>query len=93
MSVFSGNVQANGQITSNGNFSCQYDPGQQKYTIDYNGHTTNPVPVVSPTLMSPGLSYMLYPYSGGFTMQVFRTENGVYTPVQSGFNFIVGEIV
>lgn len=87
-----GTVSSNGQITSNGNFSCQYDSNQKKYTIDYNGNTSNPIPVISPTLMTLGLSYMLNPYGGGFTVQVFSTQNGVFTPVASGFNFIVGQL-
>lgn len=92
MSNLCGTVSSNGQITSNGNFSCQYDSNQKKYTIDYNGNTNNPIPVISQTLMAPGLSYMLNPYSGGFTVQVFSNQNGVFTPVASGFNFIVGQL-
>jgi len=93
MSIKCGTVASDGKITSNGNFSCRYESDQQIYTIAYNGHVTNPVPVVSQTLMVPGLSYMLNPYSGGFTFQAFRVIDGVYTPVASGFDFVVGQIV
>lgn len=94
MSTYCGTVTTSGQITSNNNFSCQYDSGQQKYTIDYNGHVTNPVVVVSLTLQGAiGLTYMLYSYTGGFTMQVFQDVSGTQTPIASSFNFIVSELV
>lgn len=93
MSTYCGSVSSDGMITSNNNFSCQYDSGQKKSTVSYNGNVTNPSVVVSPTLQTLGLSYMLYSYSGGFTMQVFQNVSGTYTPVASSFNFIVSEIV
>ncbi|WP_046757242.1 hypothetical protein [Kordia jejudonensis] len=93
MSIFCGSVASNGQIISNNNFSCQYDSGQQKYTISYNGNVNDGASVVvSQTLQIPGLSYILYSYNNGFTMQVFQVVDGVYTPVASGFNFIVDEL-
>jgi hypothetical protein len=93
MSTYCGLVTTSGQITSNNNFSCQYDSNQKKYTVSYNGNVTNPVVVVSPTLQALGLTYMLYSYTSGFTMQVFQDVSGTQTPIASGFNFIVSEIV
>jgi hypothetical protein len=94
MSVKCGTVTSDGKITSNGNFSCQYDESQQKYTIAYNDHVTNPVPVVSLTYMATGLTSMLNSYSGGFTLQVFQPEGsqGAVYPIACSFNFIIGEI-
>ena len=93
MSTYCGTITSSGQITSNGNFSCQYDSGQQKYTIDYNGNVNAGASlVVSPTQQIPGLSYMLYPYTNGFTLQVFQDVNGVFTPVASSSDFIVKEL-
>lgn len=94
MSNFGGIVSSNGSLDAdNGKFTCQYDQGQQKYTIAYNGKVSGESAVIaSPTLQVPGLSYMLYSYTGGFTMQVFQDINGVYTPVASSFNFIVKEV-
>lgn len=85
-------VTAQGQITSNGNFSCQWDANNSAYVIDYNGSVTNPVPVVSLTGQNPTLSYMLNAYSSGFRLYVFMDQNGTATPTQSSFNFIVAEI-
>jgi len=93
MSTYCGTVSTSGQIVSNNNFSCQYDSNQKKATVSYNGNVTNPVVVVSPTLQALGLTYMLYSYTGGFTMQVFQNVSGTETPVASSFNFIVSEIV
>ena len=93
MSTYCGTVTSSGQITSNNNFSCQYDSNQKKSTVSYNNNVTNPVVIVSPTLQALGLTYMLYSYSGGFTMQIFQNVSGTQTPVASSFNFIVSEIV
>ncbi len=94
MSNYGGIVSSNGVLDAdNGKFTCNYDSGQQKYTIDYNGKVSGESAVIaSPTLQVPGLSYMLYSYTGGFTMQIFQPINGVYTPVASSFNFIVKEV-
>lgn len=93
MSGFCGTITSSGQITSNGNFSCQYDSGQQKYTIDYNGNVNaGAAVVVSPTLQIPGLTYMLNPYTNGFTLQVFQYSNGTFVPVASSSNFIIKEL-
>ncbi|MFK7747923.1 MAG: hypothetical protein AB8B65_06020 [Kordia sp.] len=94
MSNFGGVVSSNGVMDAdNSKFTIQYDSNQQKYTIAYNGKVSGESAVVaSPTLQTPGLSYMLYSYTGGFTMQVFQTIDGVYTPVASSFNFIVKEV-
>lgn len=93
MSAFCGTITSSGQITSNGNFSCQYDSGQQKYTVDYNGNVNAGASlIVSATQQIPGLSYMLYPYTNGFTLQIFQDVNGVFTPVASSSNFIVKEL-
>jgi|GEM_PF-4647049 len=89
---FCGTVSAQGQIVSNGNFSCQFTNGNT-YTIDYNGNVTNPVPVVSLNNQDPTLTYILNDYSGGFMVYVYRNVNGTPTPTASDFNFIVGEIV
>lgn len=93
MSTYCGTVTSSGQITSNNNFSCMYDSGQQKYTIDYNNNVSaGAAVVVSPTQQIPGLTYMLYSYTNGFTLQVFQDVNGVFTPVASSFNFIIKEL-
>ncbi|WP_420573192.1 hypothetical protein [Kordia sp.] len=93
MSTYCGTITSSGQITSNNNFSCQYDSGQQKYTVDYNGNVAAGASVVvSPTQQIPGLTYMLYPYTNGFTLQVFQDVNGVFTPVASSSDFIVKEL-
>lgn len=88
MSILCGFVTPDGTITSNGNFSCTYDAGQQKYTIDYNGNAVNPVPVISSTIQSIGVTTSFYPYTGGFTFQAFVNN----VPMAGGFNFVVGQI-
>ncbi len=85
---YCGTVTQDGQITSNGNFSCQYTGAE--YTIDYNGNVTNPVPVVSLTGQQPGMTYVLNTYSGGFKLYIYAS-NGA--PTASSFDFIVAEIV
>ncbi|QHI34835.1 hypothetical protein IMCC3317_01790 [Kordia antarctica] len=94
MSTYCGTIASDGQITcTKSKFSCAYDSDQKKYTVDYNGHVESPnMAVVSPTLQTPGLSNILYTYTGGFTVQVFQNVDGVYTPVSSSVNFIVKEI-
>lgn len=88
-----GTVTSSGQITSNGNFTCRWDGGNNTYNIEYAGAVTHPVPVVSLTGMDPTLTYMLNAYTGGFSLYVFKDVNGTPTPTQSSFNFIVAEIV
>jgi hypothetical protein len=92
MSTFCGTVSTDGQIISDGNFSCKYDSGQKKATISYNGNVTNLVVVVSPTLQAPGLSNIIYSYSGRLTMLVFQNVSRTITPVASSFNFIVKDM-
>ncbi|MFT5891892.1 MAG: hypothetical protein ACI9Y7_001999 [Dokdonia sp.] len=88
LSGYCGTVTQDGQITSNGNFSCQYTGAE--YTIDYNGNVTNPVPVVSLTGQQPGMTYVLNAYSGGFKLYIYTSA---IVPIASSFDFIVGEIV
>jgi len=88
--VYCGQVTENGQITSNGNFSCNL---VSEYTIDYNGNCVNPVPVIALTSQNPMLTYVLNAYSGGFKLYIYeQTANGP-VPSKSSFNFVVGEII
>jgi len=88
MSGYCGTVTQDGQIVSNGNFSCYFE--SNIYTIDYLGACTNPVPVVSLTSQMPGLIFLLNAYSGGFKLYVYDSN---FVPATSSFNFIVAEIV
>ena len=87
--VFCGTVTQDGKITSNGNFSSQPQSNAGQYYVDYNGNVTNPVPVVSLTGQTPGMTFVLNAFSGGFRLYVYDSN---LTPIDSSFDFIVGEI-
>lgn len=89
MNGYCGTVTQDGQITSNGNFSCTV-PNLGTYTVSYNNAVTNPTPVVSLTGQNPGMTTILNTYSGGFTLYVYDRN---LAPIASSFDFIVGEIV
>ena len=85
-------VTQSGQITSNGNFSCQMDSSGTQYTIDYNGSVVNPVPVVSLTGQDPTLTFVLNAYTSGCKVYVYQqTPNGP-VPAPSSFDLIVASI-
>ena len=84
-----GTVTADGKITSNGNFSSQAQSNTGQYYVDYNGQVTNPVPVVSLTGQTPGMTFVLNAFSGGFRLYVYDSN---LVPIDSSFDFIVGEI-
>ena len=88
--TYCGSVTQDGKITSNGNFSSQLQSSSGQYYIDYNGGVTNPVPVISLTGPNPGMTYVLNAFSGGFRLYVYDTN---LVPIDSSFNFIVGEII
>ena len=88
--IYCGTVTQDGQITSNGNFSSHQQSSVGQYYIDYNGGVTNPVPVVSLTGPNPGMTFVLNAFSGGFRLYVYDHN---LAPIQSSFDFIVGEIV
>ena len=88
MNGYCGWVDQNGQITSNGNFTCTY-ANTGNYTVGYSDEVTNPSVVVSLTGPTPGMSYVLNAYAGGFTLYIYG-ENLV--PIDSSFNFIVAEL-
>lgn len=85
-------VNDQGQIMSNGNFSCQWDANNSAYVIDYNGSVTNPVPVVSLTSQDSTKTFTLNAYASGFRLYVYKTQSGTIMPTTSSFNFIVAEI-
>lgn len=87
-----GSVTKDGAITSNGNFTCQHDDGGP-YAIGYSSGLSNPVPVISLVNNAPGKSYKLATSSSGFTIQVYKLNNGNWKESNSGFDFVVGQIV
>lgn len=86
---YCGTVTQDGKITSNGNFSCK-KTNTGIFQINYNGATSNPVPVISPTGESPGMTYVITPKSDGFDVYIYGSN---MVPISSGFNFIVAEIL
>lgn len=84
---YCGSVTQDGQITSNGNYSCQYSGNE--YTISYNGSPSDPIPVVSLTGPTPGMTYVLNAYTGGFKLYVYDSN---LVPVATSFTFIVAKL-
>lgn len=87
---YCGTVTQDSKITSNGNFSSPQQSSTGQYYVDYNGGVTNPVPVVSLTGQTPGMTCVLNAFSGGFRLYVYDSN---LKPIPSSFDFIVGEIV
>jgi len=90
MNGYCGSVTSSGQITSNGNLSCQHDTGSGIYTLSYGDDVTNPVPVASNTTVAPDITFCLNVYSSGFKLYAFNNEG---IPVDISFDFIVAEMV
>ncbi|MFK7785239.1 MAG: hypothetical protein AB8B56_08985 [Crocinitomicaceae bacterium] len=85
-------VSESGQITSNGNFSCQMDGGGTQYVIDYNNSVVNPVPVVSLTSPDPTLTYVLNTYVSGCRIYIYQLTSNGPVPASSSFDLIVGSM-
>ena len=65
-----------GFITSNANFTCQHDD-KGPYNVGYGSSgITNPVPVVSLTVSNASKSYTLDTSSDGFSLQVWKENDG-----------------
>lgn len=86
-----GTVSNSGQITSNGNFTCQYnDDGL--YEVGYSAGLTNPVPVISLVGNSNPKSYTLETSTDGFSLQVWKLESSGWKKSKCAFDFIVAQI-
>lgn len=82
---YSGWVNSDGLITSNGNFTCQFDQDSMTYSVNYQGHISNAIPVISLTGNTDSVCYDLETTSGGFSVTAYADG----TKVEAAFNFIV----
>ncbi len=88
MDGYCGSVTQDGLITSNGNFTCNYTGAE--YTIDYQGKmSSGNSAVVSLTSPTPGLTFVLNSYTGGFKLYVYDMN---LVPSPSSFNFVVAKL-